>query len=95
MKKLLIIFVLIIFASCEKDRGEEQRCYVCQWKTAKYDVAFISEDIVNIEKCNVTPSEIFAFEAEKTKIWTAKETTPVGTTKTVRYESTCNCVLEP
>ena len=95
MKKLLIIFVLILFAACEKDRGDEPQCYVCQWKTAKYDIALISEKIVTVQKCDVSASEIFAFEDEKTKTWFEKETTPVGTVKTVRYESTCNCILEP
>lgn len=89
MKKLLIIFVLIIFASCEKDNPQ---CYVCQWKTFRYDVL---TETINIEKCDVTADEIFTFEAEKTDVWFVKETSIYGTVSTVKYESTCDCVLEP
>ena len=89
MKKLLIIFALIIFASCEKDKPQ---CYVCQWQTLKNDVVI---ETINIDKCDVTPDEIFAFEAKKTDVWYVKETSIYGTVSTVKYESTCDCVLEP
>lgn len=89
MKRLLIIFVLIIFASCEKDKPS---CYVCQWQTFRYDVL---TETINIEKCDVTADEIFTFEDEKTDVWYVKETSIYGTVSTVRYESTCDCILEP
>lgn len=89
MKKLLIIFVLILFASCEKDKPS---CYVCQWKTFRNNVLI---ETINIDKCDVTADDIFAFEAEKTKVWFAQETSIYGTVSTVRYESTCDCILEP
>lgn len=89
MKRLLFIFVLIIFASCEKDKPQ---CYVCQWQTFRYDVL---TETINIEKCDVTADEIFTFEDEKTDVWYVKETSIYGTVSTVKYESTCDCVLEP
>jgi hypothetical protein len=89
MKRLLFIFALIIFAACEKDKPQ---CYVCQWQTFRYDVL---TETINIEKCDVTPDEIFTFEDEKTDVWYVKETSIYGTVSTVRYESTCDCVLEP
>jgi hypothetical protein len=89
MKNIFILLVFIICISCEKDK---QQCYICQWKTIRNDVVI---ETINIEKCNVTPNDIFVFENEKTKIWYMKETSIYGTVSTVKYESTCDCILEP
>lgn len=89
MKKLLIYFVLIIFASCEKDSPD---CYTCHIRTVKSSVSIISDTTIEVQKCDVTASDILEYESENTKTWTQNETAPVGTHYTARYEQTCNCI---
>jgi hypothetical protein len=36
MKKLLILFVLIFFASCEKDGSRGIECYTCRWESKTF-----------------------------------------------------------
>jgi len=58
--KYLLLFIVILF-SCEK----EPDCWTCKMVTEQ-----TGEDTrtVNVTKCNVTASDIFAFEAENTYI---------------------------
>lgn len=91
MKKLLFLFVLILFAACEKDSSE---CYACHIRTIKSSGGtVITNETIKFDKCDATASDILTFETENTETWTETETTIYGTERTVKYEKTCNCSL--
>lgn len=93
MKKLFIIFALIIFAACEKESSE---CYTCHIRTVKSSGGTImTDETIKFEKCDVTASEILDFETDNTETWSDTETSIYGTIRPVRYEKTCDCMLEP
>jgi len=90
MKHLLMIFVLILFAACEKESSE---CYTCHIRTVKSSGGTImTDETIKVEKCDVTASEILDFEVDNTETWTDTETSIYGTIRTVRYEKTCDCL---
>jgi hypothetical protein len=90
MKHLLMIFVLIIFASCVKDSPD---CYTCHIRTVKSSGGtVITDETIRVDKCDATASEILDFEVDNTETWTDTETSIYGTIRTVRYEKTCDCL---
>jgi hypothetical protein len=90
MKHILMIFVLIIFAACEKESSE---CYTCHIRTVKSSGGTVmTDETIKFDKCDATASEILDFETDNTETWTEIETTPIGTQRTVKYEKTCDCL---
>ena len=68
MKKLLILFVLIFFANCEKDGSRSMDCYTCRWETKVFSTSAYNSYL--IDTCL---SDIESYESSGTWQTTTKK----------------------